>query len=107
MTWTFANFAIQLIAGIAGALGAAVAAKDHSFGLFGHTIAGAAGGAFSGYFAQSLVVTVVTGSGSLNETSSVDNAVIQILAGACAGGIAMLAVGLLRHAIDNRSGVDP
>jgi hypothetical protein len=47
----------------------------------------------------------VTGSGSFNEISAVDNAVIQALTGACAGGITMLLVGLLKHSVDqHRSG---
>ena len=103
-TWTFANLILQTIAGRFGALAAAAAAKDHHFGLVGHTIAGAAGGAVSGYFTQLLAVTVVTASGSLNHVTRVDNAVIQVLTGARAGGITMLAVGLLKHSIyQNRS----
>ena len=50
MTWTITNLVIQMIAGIIGGHGAAVASKEHSFGVLGHTIVGAVGGAISGYF---------------------------------------------------------
>ncbi len=63
MTWTITNLVIEIIAGIIGGHGAAAASKEHSFGVLGHTIAGAVGGAISGYFLQTLVGTVVNGTG--------------------------------------------
>jgi uncharacterized membrane protein YeaQ/YmgE (transglycosylase-associated protein family) len=97
MTWTVTNLVIQIIAGILGAHAAATAAKEHSFGALGHTIVGALGGALSGHFLQTLASTVVTGSGSINEPTAVEQAVLQGLTGAAAGGITMLAVGFVRH----------
>jgi hypothetical protein len=99
-TWTLTNLILQAGAGVLGALAVAGTVKDHNFGFLGHVIAGAAGGGLSGYFAQLSAVTLVTGSGSLNEITAVDNAVIQVLTGACAGSIAMLTIGLLKHGLD-------
>jgi len=67
MNWTTTNLIIQIIAGILGGHGAAVASKEHSFGALGHTIAGAVGGAVSGYFLQTIVGTVVTGTGDIQQ----------------------------------------
>lgn len=104
-TWTFANVILQTVAGLFGAIAGAAATKEHAFGFFGHVVVGTVAGAFSGYFTQRLAATVVTGSGSFNEISALDNAVIQILTGACAGAIAMRIVGLLKHSVDqHRSG---
>jgi hypothetical protein len=101
MTWTAANLVIQIITGILGGHAAAVAAKEHSFGLVGHTIAGAVGGGLSGLFLQTFAATVVTASGSLNELTVVDNAIIQGLAGFAAGATVTLIVGFLKHSIDH------
>jgi uncharacterized membrane protein YeaQ/YmgE (transglycosylase-associated protein family) len=101
MTWTVANLVIQIIAGILGGHGAALAAKEHSFGALGHTIAGAVGGAFSGYFLQILVATVVTATGEVQQDADVvTQSVLQGLAGLAAGAVFTLAVGLLKHGID-------
>ena len=67
MTWTITNLAIQIIAGIIGGHGAAAASKEHSFGVLGHTIVGAVGGAISGYFLQTFVGTVVNGAAISNK----------------------------------------
>ena|SRR5215831_9796711 len=105
MTWSITNVVIQLVAGILGGHAAAAAVKEHSFGLLGHTAAGAAGGAFSGCFLQTLAATVVTASGSLNEPRAVENAILQGLAGFVAGALVMLVVGFLKHAVErHRSG---
>jgi hypothetical protein len=101
MTWTAANLVIQIITGILGGHAAAVAAKEHSFGLVGHTIAGAIGGGLSGFFLQTFAATVVTASGSLNEVTRVDNAIIQGLAGFAAGATVTLITGFLKHSIDH------
>ena len=63
MAWTATNLVIQIIAGILGGHVAALVVKEHSFGALGHTIAGAVGGAVSGYFLQTIVGTVVNASG--------------------------------------------
>ena len=55
-----------MIAGILGGLGAAALVKEHSFGTIGHMVAGALGGAFSGYFLQTLAGTLVDGAGAAN-----------------------------------------
>ena len=102
MIWTSTNLVIQILTGVLGAHFAATAAREHGFGFFGHTLVGAIGGALSGYFLQTLAVTLVTGSGSLNEIRAVDNAVLQGLAGIAAGGCLMLVVGFIKHSVDHR-----
>ena len=101
MIWTSTNLIIQIITGVLGAHFVATAAKEYGFGFFGHTLVGAVGGALSGYFLQTLAVTLVTGSGSLNEITAADNAVLQGLAGAAARGCLMLTVGFIKHCIDH------
>ncbi len=101
VSWSTTNLIIQIIAGIIGGHGAAVASKEYSFGALGHTIAGAIGGALSGYFLQTIVATVVTGTGAVNQDADVVTQwVLQGLAGLAAGAIFTLAVGLLKHSID-------
>jgi hypothetical protein len=102
MIWTSTNLVIQILTGVLGAHFAATAAREHGFGFLGHTLVGALGGALSGYFLQTLAVTLVTGSGSLNEIRAVDNAVLQGLAGIAAGGCLALVVGFIKHSIDHR-----
>ena len=102
MIWTSTNLVIQILTGVLGAHFAATAAREHGFGFLGHTLVGALGGALSGYFLQTLAVTLVTGSGSLNEIRAVDNAVLQGLAGVAAGGCLTLVVGFIKHSIDHR-----
>ncbi|MGO9702429.1 MAG: hypothetical protein ACLPX7_24575 [Xanthobacteraceae bacterium] len=103
MTWTITNLVIQIIAGIVGGHGAAAASKEHSFGVLGHTIVGAVGGAISGYFLQTIVVTVVNGAGDIqHQPDLVTEWVLQGLAGLVAGAIFTLAVGFLKHSIDQR-----
>jgi hypothetical protein len=55
-------------------------------------------GALGGYFLQTVVLTVVIGSGSLNEPRLVEVVVIEALMGAVLGAIAMAAVGFLVNA---------
>jgi hypothetical protein len=100
MEWSWTYVIVQIIAGILGGQGAAVAAHEHRFGALGHTVVGAIGGGLSGYFLQTVAATVVTGSGSLNEPRFFEQAIVQGLAGAVAGGIAMLAVGLVKYGLD-------
>ena len=102
MIWTSTNLVIQILTGVLGAHFAATAAREHGFGFLGHTLVGAIGGALSGYFLQTLAVTLVTGNGSLNEIRAVDNAVLQGLAGIAAGGCLTLVVGFIKHSIDHR-----
>lgn len=105
MDWTLTNLAIQVVAGILGAHAAAATMKEHSFGLVGHTIAGAVGGALSGYLLQRLVVTMITGAGDVNQPSAAENAIIQVIAGAAAGAIVMAAVGIVKHSIEQHKRV--
>src|ERR1700733_15956492 len=93
MIWTTSNLVIQIITGILGAHFAATAAREHSFGFVGHTLAGAIGGGLSGYFLQKLAVSVVTANGSLNEITAADNVVMQGWAISAPGGVSRLAAG--------------
>ncbi len=77
----------------------AAAAKEYSFGRPGHIVAGL-GGAFSGYFLQSLAATVVDSTGEVREAS--DQATqwfVQAIAGVVAGTIVTMGVGFARHTI--------
>jgi uncharacterized membrane protein YeaQ/YmgE (transglycosylase-associated protein family) len=97
--WTVTNFLIEVVAGILGGHAAAVVSSEHSFGALGHTIAGMIGGAFSGYFLQTVVATVLTGAGTLNEPRPVEVVILQALAGAAAGAVVTLGVGFLKHSL--------
>jgi uncharacterized membrane protein YeaQ/YmgE (transglycosylase-associated protein family) len=100
MPWTSAHLMIQIITGILGGNAAAAASKEHSFGALGHTIAGAVGGALSGIFFQTYVSTVVTASGSMNEPTAAEQAIIQAVTGAVVGGICTLTVGFIKRSIE-------
>jgi hypothetical protein len=95
MQWTITNLILQIVGGLAGAHFAATALHDHRFGKLGHSLVGLLAGALSGYFLQLLVLTVVTGGGSLNEPRSLEIFVMEGLTGMVVGGIAMTAVGML------------
>jgi hypothetical protein len=95
MAWTFTNLIIQIVAGLLGANIAAAAAHEHRFGFWGHSLVGLIGGGLSGLFLQTYSVTVVTGSGSVNVPTNAEIFTIELLTGAVAGGIAMLAVGFI------------
>jgi hypothetical protein len=95
MTWTLWGLAVQMVAGFFGAHAAASAAHEYRFGFIGHSITGLVGGALSGAFLQQAAVTIVTGSGSQNPSTTAEIAVIHILTGAVAGVILTLAVGFL------------
>jgi len=68
---------------------------DHHFGMLGHSLVGLLAGVLSGYFIQLLVLTVVAGSGSLNEPRNLDIFVIEGLTGMVVGGISMAVIGFL------------
>lgn len=101
MTWTLINLVIQIFAGTLGGNAAATIAPEHRFGTVGHTVVGAVGGFVSGYFLQTLAMTVVTASGSLNEPKLAEIIVTQILAGAAAGGMAVLVGLCAKHIVDH------
>jgi|SRR6516165_2736321 hypothetical protein len=98
MDWTMWALAAQTVAGFHGAHAAASAAHEHGFGFLGHSLAGLVGGALSGTFLQSAVLTIVTGSGSQNPSTTVELAVLHALTGAVAGGILMFVVRFLKSA---------
>ncbi len=100
MTWTLTSLLIQIVAGIVGGLGAAALAHEHSFGTVGHILSGAIGGALSGYFLQTLAGTLVTGSGAVNASDPVGDAILQGLTGLAAGAIVTLIVGFVKHSMD-------
>jgi hypothetical protein len=101
MTWTFSNLVIQIIAGAAGGSAIAAAAKEYSFGIPGHIVAGALGGALSGYFLQSLASTVVDATGELHEASDqLTQWFVQAIAGVAAGTILTMSIGFAKHAIE-------
>ena len=101
MTWTVTNLVIEIIAGVVGAHAIAAAAKEHSFGVIGHTIAGAVGGAFSGYFLQTLAATVVDSTGQANQDADVVTQwLLQAFTGFAAGAILTMAIGFAKHSID-------
>jgi uncharacterized membrane protein YeaQ/YmgE (transglycosylase-associated protein family) len=94
MDWT-TNLIVQIVAGFVGAHLAAAALHEHRFGWLGHSLVGLIAGALSGYFLQEIAITVVTGSGSLNEPRFADVAVIEAFTGAIVGAIGMAAVGFV------------
>ena len=94
MDWT-TNLAVQVVAGLVGAHFAATALHEHRFGWIGHSLVGMIAGSLGGYFLQTIVLRVVTGSGSLNELRTVEAVIIEALTGAVVGAIAMAAVGLV------------
>lgn len=98
MTWTLTNFLIELVAGIVGGHAIAAVAKEYSFGALGHAIAGALGGAFSGYFLQTLAALVVDSTGEANlESDVVTGWFIQVVAGLVAGAVVTMAIGFTKH----------
>ena len=100
MTWTLTSLVIQIIAGLIGGHVAAVATHEHSFGAVGHTIAGLVGGFLSGYFLQTLAITMVTSTGSLNEPRPAEVFMVQALTGLASGAIVTMVVGFIKHTID-------
>jgi hypothetical protein len=100
MTWTVTNLVIEIIAGIVGGHMAAAAAREYSFGALGHSVVGAIGGGFGGYFLQMMAAIVLNGSDAFNEPTLLEQVVVQSITGAAAGGILMLMVGFLKHSLD-------
>jgi hypothetical protein len=92
--WT-TNLIVQIVAGFVGAHLAAITFHEHRFSWLGHSIVGLIAGTLSGYFLQTIALTVVTASGSLNEPRVAEAAVIEALTGAVVGAMAMAAVGFV------------
>ncbi|MDR3487949.1 MAG: hypothetical protein P4M05_23995 [Bradyrhizobium sp.] len=101
MTWTFTNLVIQTIMGCLGGNAAAAVTKEYNFGTLGHSAVGAIGGGLSGLFLQTVAGTLVTGTGDAMASSPVEQAVLQGLTGAVAGGIAVLLTGIVKLGIDD------
>lgn len=97
------NLIVQIIAGFAGAHFAATALPDLRFGWIGHSPVGLIAGALSGYFLQTKALTVVTGSGSMNEPRVAEVAVIEALTGAVVGAIVTAAIGFLIKEISGKT----
>ena len=94
------HFIIQIVAGIAGGHAAAAAVHDHQFGALGHTIAGAAGGAFTGLLFQSVVASVEAS--MFGNPSALELVVGDAIVGAVAGAITTLLVGLFKKEAGER-----
>jgi hypothetical protein len=73
--------------------------RSRRFGIVAHSLVGLVAGALSGYFLQVQALTVVTGSGSMNQPRIADVFVIEGVTAAVVGGIAMAAIGML---LENR-----
>jgi bacteriorhodopsin len=93
MDWTFTNVVIQTACGLIGANIAAAASHEYRFGFWGHSIVGLVSGVCSGLFLQKVASTVVAGDGTLNAPLHFEILAAQVMTGAVAGGIAMMAVG--------------
>lgn len=106
MTWTITNLVIEIVAGIIGGNAISAAAKEYSFGVLGHTVAGAVGGAFSGCFLQTLAATIVNSAGEVQPNPDVVTQwLLQAFAGFAAGAALTMAVGFAKQSIDeHRSG---
>jgi uncharacterized membrane protein YeaQ/YmgE (transglycosylase-associated protein family) len=105
--WTATNLLIHIVTGIVGGHAAAAAAKEHSFGLLGHTVTGALGGALSGYFLQAMAISMVLPSGDSMAPTVAENAALQGLTGLGAGACLTLIVGLLKHSLDQHRSQKP
>jgi len=100
MTWSLSSLVIQIVGGLIGGHVAAILAHEHRFGWIGHTLTGLAGGLLSGTLFQTLVVTMVTGTGSLTEPRPADIVLLQTLTGLASGAIATLVTGFVKRSID-------
>lgn len=103
MTWTVTNLVIEIIAGILGGHAIAAVAKEHSFGALGHSVTGALGGTFSGYFLQTLAAVVVDSTGEVHQDADqLTQWFVQAIAGLVAGAILTMAIGFAKHAFEQR-----
>jgi uncharacterized membrane protein YeaQ/YmgE (transglycosylase-associated protein family) len=101
MTWTSTNLVIEIIAGAIGGCAITTVAKEYNFGILGHVVTGALGGALSGYFLQSIAATVVDSTGNVQEASDqLMHWFVQAIAGLVAGTILTMAVGIAKHTIE-------
>ena len=94
MDWT-TGLIVQIVTGFVGAHLAAGAQHEHRFGWVGHSLVGLIAGALSGYFLQTMALTLVTAGGTMTPPTAVEAAVIEGLTGGIVGAIGMAAVGFL------------
>jgi hypothetical protein len=98
MTWTITNLGIEIITGMLGAHAVAATTRRYNFGALGHSVVGAIGGGISGLFS---LPTIMFAKGDIfPEPSPSELTMAHGLVGAIAGGIFMLSIGFLKHAIE-------
>jgi hypothetical protein len=103
MIWTLTNFLIEIGGGIAGGLAIGTVLKEYAFGALWHMLAGAAGGAVSGYFLQTVVATVVDSTGAVHQDPDiVTQWLLQALGGIVAGLALTMAIGIVIQGIAHR-----
>jgi hypothetical protein len=61
----------------------------------------------SGYFLQTLAITMVTAGGSMNEPTAVENAALQSLTGLVVGACCVMAVALVRIGMREHRKAEP
>jgi hypothetical protein len=103
MDWT-TNLIVQIVAAFAGAHLAATALHEYRFGWVGHSLVGLIAGALSGYFLQTIALTVVHQQWQRECARSCGCGHHRGIDGAVVGAIAMAAVGfLIRNLCKNLS----
>lgn len=102
MTWTFANLVVQVVAGMLAGYITAVMMHQRAPTAYSHAVAGATGGFISGYFLQSIAATMMSASSKLEEPAPLESLLIQVFAGASAGGVTVRAATLLRRVVNVR-----
>jgi hypothetical protein len=100
--WTTLNLVIQAI-DILGAHLAALVAHEYRFGFIGHSLVGLIASVLSGCFLQRIIVMTVYGTGDAMPLTVLEAGIYQTVAGLALGGMAMLAVGLLRDEMTKTS----
>jgi hypothetical protein len=102
MSWT-AGLILQTIAGFIGAHIAAIALPEYWFGWARHSLVGLLAGSLSGGLLQTTALTLVNGSGGMNEPRLAEAAAIEVLMGAALGAMAMAVVGFLLNVLSGKA----